>query len=156
MMKRLALRSVYWTGMSEDIINFSNECRHCQDMMRRNKEPEKLPEEETRRPYESISMDIFKSEAGEHGIAIIDRHTGFIWCRKTGNTETGTALKIRYILDETMGPNIYSISKMKTDNGSNLVGGAIEKLSKDLKIWQDTSSAYHAEGNKLIENTVAG
>ena len=43
---------------------------------------------------------------------------------------------------------------MKTDNGSNLVGGAIEELSKELKIWQDTSSAYHVEGNKLIENTV--
>ena len=30
----------------------------------------------------------------------------------------------------------------------------IEELSRKFKIWKDTSSAYHPEGNKLIENTV--
>ena len=65
MMKRLAKRSVYWSGMAQDIEDFFNECQHCQDMSRRNKKPDDLPEEETSRPYECISMDSFKTEAGE-------------------------------------------------------------------------------------------
>ena len=123
-------------------------------MSRRNKKPADLPEEETSRPYECISMDSFKTEAGEWALAIIDKHTGFIWCRKTSNTEIGTAAKIEQILDETMGPNIFLIKKFKTDNAENLTGDVIEELSRKIKIWKDTSSAYHPEGNKLIENTV--
>merc|ERR1712074_149140 len=32
--------------------------------------------------------------------------------------------------------------------------GVIEEISRDLKICQDTSSAYHPAGNKLIKNAV--
>ena len=60
MMKRLARRSVYWHNMAQDIEDLFNECQHCQDMSRRNKKPEDLPEEETTRPYEYICMDSFK------------------------------------------------------------------------------------------------
>ena len=42
----------------------------------------------------------------------------------------------------------------KTDHGSNLMGGIIKELSEKMGIWQDTSSAYHAAGNKLAENAV--
>ena len=66
--------------------------------MRRNKEPEDLPEEETKRPFECISMDGFKTASGESGLALIDNHTGFIWARKVGDIEAGTALKIRNVL----------------------------------------------------------
>ena len=43
---------------------------------------------------------------------------------------------------------------MKTDRAKNFLGGAIEELSKELKIWKDTSSVYHPAGNTLIESTV--
>ena len=48
--------------------------------------------------YECISMDGFKTEANEHGLAIVDRHTGHVWCEKTGKTETGTARVIFAII----------------------------------------------------------
>jgi len=53
-------------------------------MQRRNKAPEKLPQEETSRPYECITMDHFLSDAGEWCLLIVDKHTGFVWLRKTG------------------------------------------------------------------------
>ena len=43
---------------------------------------------------------------------------------------------------------------MKTDCGKNLIGRAIVELSREIKIWKDTSSAYHPSGNKCIENSV--
>ena len=79
--------------------------------MRRNKKPEELPEEETKRPFECISMDGFKTEKGESGLVLIDKHTEFIWAGKVGDIETGTALKIKSVLDETMGPITYILSK---------------------------------------------
>ena len=58
------------------------------------------------------------------------------------------------ILQDIFGAALYSIKRFKTDGGKNLIGGIIEEISKELKIWQDTSSAYHAAGNKCIENAV--
>ena len=46
------------------------------------------------------------------------------------------------------------VKRFKTDGGKNLIGGVIEDISRKMKIWQDTSSAYHPAGNKLIENAV--
>ena len=62
--------------------------------MNKTKKLDDLPEDETTRPYECISMDGFPTDGGENGLALIDRHTGFIWARKTGDIKTGTA---RYI-----------------------------------------------------------
>ena len=78
MMQRLALRSVYWTGISKDLTDFFNECQHCNHVMDKNKKLPDLPEEETKRAFECIFMDGFHTDAGENGTAIIDRHTGFI------------------------------------------------------------------------------
>ena len=44
MMKRLALRSVYWSGISEDLTSYFNECYDCKTNMKKNAEPEPLPE----------------------------------------------------------------------------------------------------------------
>ena len=124
-MMRLATRSVYWTGMKKDLTDFFNECHECNHNMRKNATLPDLPEEETRMSFECISLDGFKSYSKEHGLAVIDRHTGFIWCRKTGNKNTGTAKEILKILKDIFGPAIHWIKRFKTDHGSNLVGGAI-------------------------------
>ena len=71
-------------------------------------------------------MDGFKTEANEHGLAIVDRHTSYIWCEKTGNTETGTAKVIYAILLRQLGSGIHNVKRFKTDNGSNLIGGIIK------------------------------
>ena len=92
-------------------------------------------------------MDGFHTPAGENGLAIIDRHTGYIWAEKTGDIATGTANVVWSILIRLLRPGIYHVKCFKTDNGKNLIGGIIEEISKRLKIWEDTSSAYHPAGN---------
>merc|ERR1712237_319142 len=47
MMKRLSLRSVYWSGIAKDLEDFYNECYDCNQKLQKNKAPEPLPEEET-------------------------------------------------------------------------------------------------------------
>ena len=53
-MKRLAQRSVYWTRISQDIIDFFNECHACSHHMDKNKKLDDLPEDETKLPFEYI------------------------------------------------------------------------------------------------------
>ena len=85
MMMRLATRSVYWSGMKKDLTDFFNECYECNHSMRKNKTLPDLPEDETTKPFECVSIDIFETFTKEHALAIIDRHTGYVWCRKTGD-----------------------------------------------------------------------
>ena len=82
MMQRLALRSVYWTGLAADLTNLFNECQHCNRTMDKNRKLPDLPEDETKAVFECISMDGFHTDGGENGLAVIDRHTGFIWAKK--------------------------------------------------------------------------
>ena len=91
---------------------------------------------------------------GEHGLAIVDRHTGYVWCEKTGDQATGTAEKVLEILVRQLNAGIYQVKRFKTDHGSNLMGGIIKEVSQQLGIWQDSSSAYHPAGNRLAENAV--
>ena len=69
-------------------------------------------------------------------------------------TANGTADVVMDILMRQLGAGLHHVKRFKTDNGSNLKGGIIREISQRLKIWQDSSSAYHAAGNKLIENSV--
>ena len=130
MMKRLAQRSVYWTGMVRDITGYFNECPTCNRHIDKNKKPEDLPEDETKMSYECISMNGFATDAGEHGLAIVDRHTGYVWCEKTGDHATGTAEKVLEILLRQLNAGIYQVKRIKTDHGSNLIGGIIKEVSQ--------------------------
>ena len=49
--------------------------------MQNNKKLEDLPEDETTKPWECISMDIFETDMKEHALAMVDRHTGYVWCK---------------------------------------------------------------------------
>ena len=42
------------------------------------KKMDDLPEDETKLPFECISMDGYHTCANENGLAIIDRHTGYV------------------------------------------------------------------------------
>ena len=89
--------------------------------MDKNKKLDDLAEDETTRAFECISMDGFHTDGGENGLAVIDRHTGFIWAEKTGDTATGTASVIMSILIRILGPAIYLVKRFKTDGGKNLI-----------------------------------
>ena len=100
-------------------------------------------------------MDGFETNfTKEHGLVIIDRHSGFIWGRKSGDMNTGKARKMKQILQETIGSFMTHVKRLKTDGAKNLCLGAVEELCKEFNIYQDKSSAHHPSGNKCIENAV--
>ena len=90
----------------------------------------------------------------EHGLAIIDRHTGYVWTMKSGNMNTGTAKEMKLILQKTIGSMMTHVRRMKTDGAKNLMEAEVKKLCQMYNIYQDKSSAHHASGNLCIENAV--
>ena len=67
---------------------------------------------------------------------------------------TGTARKMRQVLQETVESGISSVKRLKMDGAKNLCLGAVEELCKEFNIVQDKSSAHHPSGNRCIENAV--
>ena len=154
-MMRLAKRSVYWTGIREDLEGYFNECGHCNQYMRANKRPKDLPEEESEYPFQKLSMDIAETDdKKEHILVITDRFTGYICVEKTGNRQTGTAEVIIDTLIKKNGAGLFMVEKLKCDNGSNLTAQSIKEVMAKYNIEIDTSSAYHPSENRLIENSV--
>ena len=149
---RLAKRSVYWTGIKEDLTRFFNKCSHCNQYMQANKKPADLPEEESEYPFQKLSMDIAETDnKKEHILEITDRFTGYIWVEKTGNKQTGIAEVILDTLIEKIGTGLFLVEKIKCDNRTNLTAQSIKDVMAKYNIEIDTSSAYHPSGNKLIE-----
>ena len=97
-MMRLAMRSAFWINMKADLQYFFNDCSTCIQSQEKNKKQERIPEEEVHYPFQQLIMDIGKTPAREHILAITDRYTGYVWAAKTGDTGTGTTGKCIDIL----------------------------------------------------------
>ena len=67
---------------------------------------------------------------------------------------TGTAQKMKILLQENIGYYMIHVKRIKTDGAKNLSLGAVEELCKQFNIIQDKSSAHHPSGNRCIENAV--
>merc|ERR1712030_316415 len=119
-MMRLAMRSAYWVNMKADLQYFYNNCNTCTDNQEKNKKLEKIPEVEVRQPFQQLTMDIGKTPANEHILAITDRFTGYVWASKTGDSGTGTTKKIIDVLKSNIGTGLHDTGSIKCDEGSQL------------------------------------
>ena len=99
-------------------------------------------------------MDIGKTPANEHILAITDRFTGYVWASKTGDSGTGTTRKIIDILKSNIGTGLHATETIKCDEGSQLISQEMKEFLKPRGIELITSSAYNPAGNLLAENGI--
>ena len=117
-------------------------------------ETRKNSRREVRRPFQQLTMDIGKTPAREHILAITDRHTGYVWASKTGDNGTGTTSKCIEILKETIGTGLLHTDSIKCDEGSQLISTEMKEFLDPMGIEIKTSSAYNPAGNLLAENGI--
>merc|ERR1712030_98834 len=153
-MMRLALRSAYWVNMKADLQYFLNDCSTCLAQQEKNKKLPKIPEVKVREPFEQLTMDIGKTPAGEHILAITDRFTGYVWASKTGDRGTGTSAKCIDILKSHVGTGLLTTSTIKSDEGSQLISVEMHDFVEERGIKTIKSSAYNPAGNLLAENGI--
>lgn len=153
-MMRLALRSSFWVNIKEDLQHFYNDCSTCIANQDKNKKLPKIPEVEVREPCQQLTMDIGKTPANEHILAITDRFTGYVWAAKTGDNETGTSEKCIEILKSKIGAGLYNTESIKCDQGAQLISHEMQEFLDNKGIKLVTSSAYNPTGNLLAENGI--
>ena len=121
---------------------------------RKEKKQEKIPEVEVRQPFEQLTMDIGKTPAQEHILAITDRFTGYVWASKTGDSGTRTTSKCIEILKSNIGSGLLNTSSIKCDEGSQLISQEMKDFLQPRGIELKTSSHYNPAGNLLAENGI--
>merc|ERR1712015_159735 len=140
--------------MKADLQYFLNDCSTCLAQQEKNKKLPKIPEVEVREPFEQLTMDIGKTPAGEHILAVTDRFTGYVWASKTGDRGTGTSAKCIEILKSHIGTGLLTTKSIKSDEGTNLISAEMQEFLDDRGIASITSSAYHPAGNLLAETGI--
>ncbi|UYV63094.1 hypothetical protein LAZ67_2003108, partial [Cordylochernes scorpioides] len=146
---RRARDSIYWHGMSQDIINTVENCRTCQANQRNKTKEPMIIKEIPSLPWEIVAADIF-SIKGKNYLLITDNYSGFIDFKemKTLNSaETIEFLKKWF--------NVHGIPRLlETDNGPNFTSRDFKDFQKKWLFDHQTSSPLYPKSNGLAERAV--
>ncbi|UYV78371.1 K02A2.6-like [Cordylochernes scorpioides] len=146
---RRARDSIYWHGMSQDIINTVENCRTCQANQRNKTKEPMIIKEIPSLPWEIVAADIF-SIKGKNYLLITDNYSGFIDFKemKTMNSaETIESLKKWF--------SVHGIPRLlETDNGPNFTSRDFKDFQKKWLFDHQTSSPLYPKSNGLAERAV--
>ncbi|UYV63325.1 K02A2.6-like, partial [Cordylochernes scorpioides] len=146
---RRARDSIYWHGMSQDIINTVENCRTCQANQRNKAKEPMIIKEIPSLPWEIVAADIF-SIKGKNYLLITDNYSGFIDFKemKTMNSaETIESLKKWF--------SVHGIPRLlETDNGPNFTSRDFKDFQKKWLFDHQTSSPLYPKSNGLAERAV--
>ena len=136
--------------MKADLQYFFNDCSTCLQSQEKNKKQERIPAEEVHYPFQQLTMDIGKTPAREHILAITDRYTGYVWAAKTGDTGTGTTSKCIDILKSCIGTGLLAengIRRIKRAIGNEKFSDAwdnIQALNQSSPYSNEIQSPFEA------------
>ncbi|UYV68198.1 K02A2.6-like [Cordylochernes scorpioides] len=146
---RRARDSIYWHGMSQDIINTVENCRTCQANQRNKTKEPMIIKEIPSLPWEIVAADIF-SIKGKNYLLITDNYSGFIDFKemKTMNSaETIESLKKWF--------SVHGIPRLlETDNGPNFTSRDFKDSQKKGLFDHQTSSPLYPKSNGLADRAV--
>ncbi|UYV65958.1 K02A2.6-like [Cordylochernes scorpioides] len=146
---RRARDSIYWHGMSQDIINTVENCRICQANQRNKTKEPMIIKEIPSLPWEIVAADIF-SIKGKNNLLITVNYSGFIDFKemKTMNSaETIESLKKWF--------SVHGIPRpLETDNGPNFTPRDFKDFQKKWLFDHQTSSPLYPKSNGLAERAV--
>jgi hypothetical protein len=137
----------YWPGMNNDISNLVNSCPKCTELQ------PSLPSEPllyttASRPFESISVDLFKC-SGKDYIVAVDRFSGWPLVAPLCRLSTD---EIIYILSDWFID--YGIPENIRSDGGPQFRSAFSKFCTENNITHELSSPYHSPSNGHAESAV--
>jgi len=146
-MKRLAQDIVYWPGISKDIKLYVDRCAPCQEVLP-SQPAEPLIMQTATYPMEKMGCDLFSWNGGDY-IALVDRYSGYLWCKRLRQTKTENVTKVLSDVFEEFG---YPTS-IQSDNGPQF-RGPFQDFCTKWGIQHITSSPYNPASNGLAESAV--
>jgi len=135
--------------MGKDIEEMISKCAICLECQSSNPKEPMILEKPATRPWESISIDLFKWE-GDDYLLIVDSYSHFIEITKLNNNTSQTVvMHTQSILAQHGIPRT-----VKSDNGPQYIAEEYKKFSKEWKFNHVTTSPYHPQANGLAEKLV--
>ncbi|XP_046640190.1 uncharacterized protein K02A2.6-like [Daphnia pulicaria] len=149
-MKRRARQTVYWPGLSNDIVAFVDNCQVCQELQPSQQQEPLLRDALPERVFEEVSADLFES-GRLHVLVYTDRLSGWPvihrWYHAPSARELIQAITENFV---DLGVPI----RIRTDGGPQFGAGAFQQALQKWGVVWGNSSPYYAQSNGHAEAAV--
>jgi transposase InsO family protein len=149
--KRRARQTVYWPGLTSDIMNMVAACASCQE--RRPSLPHEplLQDPMPSRPFQETAADLFY-HAGKHYIVYVDRFSGWPEVASFGSSDPNAdsvIWKIRSFFGHSGVP-----IKFRSDGGPQFTSATFRHFMLKWGIRHVFSAPHYPQSNGLAESAV--
>ena len=150
-MTNRAEQSVFWPGITKDILRIRSTCRTC--VRNAPSQPAGLPvaPPSPSYPFEMMAADYFHLD-GWNYLVLGDRYSGWISIHKTGRGEYDTERLIEALKEHFVTFNVAS--EIATDGGPQFKSSKFEKFLQQYGVHHRLSSSYYAHSNMRAELAV--
>ena len=144
-----ARTSVFWPGITKEIINQVNQCEPCQKYQNKARKEPILQPEPPHRPWERLSSDLFEFR-GQQYLLLTDQYSRFPVIRRlTSTTSSAVINHLKSIFAEHGIP-----TQLTTDNGPQYSSAEFKHFMNVYGVEHITSSPLYPQSNGFAERMV--
>lgn len=148
--KQRASQSVWWPGISKQIENLINNCRHCDQNKPTQRHEPMIPGELPEGPWQKLAMDLFQFN-NKNYLVVIDCYSRYIEIAQlNAGTTTKDVLRPLTTLYEIFGLPLLTMS----DNGPQFISKEFLDFSAKMDIKHITVSPRNPQANGMVERAV--
>ena len=155
-LERAARRRFWWPHQHRDVSNLCNSCPQC-GVMKSPSHPNRAPLHPIKAgfPNEVVAMDIMgpmpqTSRRNRYILVLVDYFTK--WCEAVPLSEVDATTVANAVLSHWI-CRWGAPSQLHSDRGANFESSLMLEICRALKIDKTRTTAYHPEGNGLVERT---
>ena len=149
-MTTIAAESVFWPGISEDIIRRRLSCKSCDRVTPSQTSSPPWPLPQPSYPFEKVCTDYF-SFAGKSYYIVVDRYSGWLSIYKAGKDGAAGFISTMKEYFSTFGIS----SEVSSDEGSQYTSQATQNFFKPWAVQHRLSSVYYPHSNQRAEQGVS-
>lgn len=146
---RRARESIYWPGMTNDIVDKVQRCDKCCQYQRNQQKQPLQPVEVPHLPWQTVGIDLFQ-HTNQNFLIVTDYYSGFIEYSKLQNTTSSNVIThIKSIFARHGIP-----LKVVSDNGPQFSSDHFKQFANAWQFEHRTSSPRYPQSNGLVERSV--
>ena len=148
-------KQFYWPGMKKNVHEWVSSCEEgCQKKSPHQKHIHILTTWKPSHPFWQVALDIMgplpESSGNKHILLIGDQFTKWYEAIPMSNQEASTVAKA---FVNVWVSRFGCPANLHSDRGSNFMSNLFQNMCKELGINRTSTTAYHPQGNAMIERT---
>ncbi|XP_055690611.1 uncharacterized protein K02A2.6-like isoform X3 [Lutzomyia longipalpis] len=146
---RRARESVYWPGMSSEVINMIEKCKVCEKNQKSNDKETVFMKRIPEVPFEIVASDLFEFK-GKQYVLIVDSYSGYYDFKLLKSTTSAAVIKFMKEKFSDFGIPM----EVHSDGGPQYSSREFKVFAKEWGFKHIISSPYFARSNGLAERYV--